>query len=144
MSRRAIKYRIPTRPSFCPLQVDLQSSEREKERLLAELDKLHGLTDNLEELKKENQKLRRNLSERESVVEMVDGDLNVSKQLNDTLLPLEYVQGIKVCSVPPDQISDPPTPESGDSHKAAPADTGCRQCTETGRGFRKGASGHPT
>ncbi|XP_062330876.1 calcium-binding and coiled-coil domain-containing protein 2 [Osmerus eperlanus] len=61
-------------------QVDLQSSEREKERLHAELDKLHGLTDNLEELKKENQKIRRSLSERESVVEMVDGDLNVKYQ----------------------------------------------------------------
>ncbi|XP_046888499.1 calcium-binding and coiled-coil domain-containing protein 2 isoform X3 [Hypomesus transpacificus] len=71
---------IRTKDNIQLQQVDLQSSEREKERLLAELDKLHGLTDNLEELKKENQKLRRNLSERESVVEMVDGDLNIKYQ----------------------------------------------------------------
>ncbi|XP_041711632.1 calcium-binding and coiled-coil domain-containing protein 2-like [Coregonus clupeaformis] len=64
------------------LQVDLQSSEKEKEKLSAELHKLRGLTHDLEDLKTENKALHRSLSEQEHQPqqEMVDSDLKVQYQ----------------------------------------------------------------
>ncbi|XP_029563734.1 calcium-binding and coiled-coil domain-containing protein 2 [Salmo trutta] len=64
------------------LQVDLQSSEKEKEKLSVELRKLRGLTHNLEDLKTENKALHRSLSEQghQPQQEMVDSDLKVQYQ----------------------------------------------------------------
>lgn len=43
------------------LQVDLQSSRKEKERLSAELQKLQSVTQNMDEVRRENQELSRRL-----------------------------------------------------------------------------------
>lgn len=48
------------------LQVDLQSSEKEKERLAAELQRLQSVTQNMDEVKRENQELCRRLSQQET------------------------------------------------------------------------------
>ncbi|XP_055771079.1 calcium-binding and coiled-coil domain-containing protein 2-like [Salvelinus fontinalis] len=64
------------------LQVDLQSSEKEKAKLSVELRKLRGLTHDLEDLKTENKALHRSLSEQglQPQQEMVDSDLKVQYQ----------------------------------------------------------------
>uniref|UniRef100_UPI003AABD72D calcium-binding and coiled-coil domain-containing protein 2 isoform X1 n=1 Tax=Centroberyx gerrardi TaxID=166262 RepID=UPI003AABD72D len=59
------------------LKVDVQSSEKEKERLSAELHRLHSLTHNLDEVKRENRELRRSLSEQETLQNIPDDDLKV-------------------------------------------------------------------
>ncbi|CAK6977335.1 calcium-binding and coiled-coil domain-containing protein 2-like isoform X2 [Scomber scombrus] len=48
------------------LQVDLQSSEKEKERLAAELHQLQSVTHNMDEVKKENKQLNLRLSQQET------------------------------------------------------------------------------
>ncbi|XP_070962717.1 calcium-binding and coiled-coil domain-containing protein 2-like isoform X3 [Oncorhynchus clarkii lewisi] len=64
------------------LQVDLQSSEKEKAKLSVELRKLRGLTLDLDDLKTENKALHRSLSEQghQPQQEMVDSDLKVQYQ----------------------------------------------------------------
>ncbi|XP_045065739.1 calcium-binding and coiled-coil domain-containing protein 2-like isoform X4 [Coregonus clupeaformis] len=63
------------------LQVDLQSSEKEKEKLSAALHRGCGVTHDLEDLKTENKALRRSLSEQEQQpLQMVDSDLKVQYQ----------------------------------------------------------------
>ncbi|XP_056152789.1 calcium-binding and coiled-coil domain-containing protein 2 isoform X2 [Lampris incognitus] len=51
------------RDNILLIQVDLQSSERDNKRLSAELHRLDSLTSSMEELKRENQELHRNLSQ---------------------------------------------------------------------------------
>ncbi|KAF3704111.1 Tax1-binding protein 1 -like protein B [Channa argus] len=68
------------------LQVDLQSSEKEKEKLSAQLQRL---TDNMEEVKRENQELGSRLSEQETLQNSPDDNLKAQlqtlvKQLQDT------------------------------------------------------------
>lgn len=48
-------------------QVDLQSSEKEKEGLAAELQRLQSLTHNMDSMKRENQELCRRLSQQETL-----------------------------------------------------------------------------
>lgn len=59
--------------------MDLQSSEKEKEKLSVELRKLRGLTHDLDDLKTENKALHRSLSEQghQPQQEMADSDLKV-------------------------------------------------------------------
>ncbi|KAE8283909.1 Tax1-binding protein 1-like protein [Larimichthys crocea] len=49
------------------LEVDLQSSEKEKEGLAAELQRLQSLTHNMDSMKRENQELCRRLSQQETL-----------------------------------------------------------------------------
>ncbi|XP_070975066.1 calcium-binding and coiled-coil domain-containing protein 2-like isoform X9 [Oncorhynchus clarkii lewisi] len=57
------------------LQVDLQSSEKEKEKLSAALHRVCGVTHDLQDLKTGNKALRRSLSEQEQQpLQMVDSD----------------------------------------------------------------------
>nr|XP_046224842.1 calcium-binding and coiled-coil domain-containing protein 2-like isoform X2 [Oncorhynchus gorbuscha] len=74
------------------LQVDLQSSEKEKVKLSVELRKLRGLTLDLDDLKTENKALHRSLSEQghQPQQEMVDSDLKV--QYQDLLGQLQEAQ----------------------------------------------------
>ncbi|XP_029933688.1 calcium-binding and coiled-coil domain-containing protein 2 [Myripristis murdjan] len=66
------------------LQVDLQSSEKEKERLSAELHKLQSLTHSLDELRSENQHLRRSLSLQEPPQNIPDDECHILRsQLRD-------------------------------------------------------------
>lgn len=58
-------------------QIDLQSSEKEKERLAAELQKLRGLADSMDEVKQENRELCRRLSQQETVQNLPKDDLKV-------------------------------------------------------------------
>ena len=58
-------------------QVDLQSSEKEKERLSAELQRLQSLADGMDEVKKENQELCRRLSQQETEQNLPQDDLKV-------------------------------------------------------------------
>ncbi|KAI3365475.1 hypothetical protein L3Q82_010552 [Scortum barcoo] len=62
------------------LQVDLQSSEKEKERVSAELQRLQSLAHNMDDTKRENQELRRRLSEQETLQNCPDEDLRVRCQ----------------------------------------------------------------
>lgn len=62
------------------LQVDLQTSEKEKERFSAELQKLQSLTHNMEDMKRENQELCRRLSQQEAVQNCPDDDLRARCQ----------------------------------------------------------------
>ncbi|XP_026207198.1 calcium-binding and coiled-coil domain-containing protein 2 isoform X2 [Anabas testudineus] len=78
-----------TRDSIHLTQVDLQSSEKDKERLSAELQRLQTLTHNMNEVKRENQELCRRLSQQEMVQSSPDNDLQgryqtVVSQLQDT------------------------------------------------------------
>ncbi|XP_070783013.1 calcium-binding and coiled-coil domain-containing protein 2 [Enoplosus armatus] len=61
------------------LQVDLQSSEKEKARFCAELKRLQSLAQNVDDVKKENQELCRRLSEQETQ-NCSDDDLRVQCQ----------------------------------------------------------------
>ena len=58
-------------------QVDLQSSEKEKERLAAELQRLKSLTHNMDEVKRENQELCKRLSQHETLQSAPNDDLKV-------------------------------------------------------------------
>ena len=60
--------------------MDLQSSEKEKERLHVELRRLPELTHNLDELKRENEELRR--SQQETVQNIPDEDMKVGTDLH--------------------------------------------------------------
>ncbi|XP_034049978.1 calcium-binding and coiled-coil domain-containing protein 2-like isoform X2 [Thalassophryne amazonica] len=69
------------------LRVDLQTSEKEKERLSAELQRLQRITNNMDQVKKENQELCRRLSEQETVQSVSDEQKkshNVHSQLQLT------------------------------------------------------------
>lgn len=69
-----------TKDSIQLLQVDLQSSEKEKERLFAELQRQQSLTYNMDDLKRENQELCRRLSQQEEQQNCPDEDLSVRCQ----------------------------------------------------------------
>ncbi|KAK1881069.1 Tax1-binding protein 1 like [Dissostichus eleginoides] len=56
------------------LQVDLQSSEKEKERLSVELQKLQSLTHNMDNLMRENQELHKRLSQQETLQNCPEDD----------------------------------------------------------------------
>ncbi|KAM6964464.1 calcium-binding and coiled-coil domain-containing protein 2 [Tautogolabrus adspersus] len=62
------------------LQVDLQSSEKEKERLSVELQRLQTIPYNMDDLKRENQELTRRLSQLEKLQGCPDDDLRVEIQ----------------------------------------------------------------
>lgn len=71
---------------FQLMQVDLQSSEKEKESLQAELQKLQSLADNMDDMKRENRELSRRLSEQETVQNCPDDDLRTQCQTLTTKL----------------------------------------------------------
>ncbi|XP_042369872.1 tax1-binding protein 1 homolog B-like, partial [Plectropomus leopardus] len=71
---------LKTKDSIQLLQVDLQSSEKEKERLSAELQKLQSIAHNVDDVKRENQELCRRLSQQETVQNCPDDDLKVRCQ----------------------------------------------------------------
>lgn len=62
------------------LQVDLQSSEKEKERLSAELRRSQNVVQNMDDLKSENQELRRRLLQAEALQDCPDDSLRVQCQ----------------------------------------------------------------
>ncbi|XP_037610659.1 calcium-binding and coiled-coil domain-containing protein 2 isoform X3 [Sebastes umbrosus] len=62
------------------LQVDLQSSEKEKERLSVELQRSQTLAHNMDDMKRENQELRRRLSQQETLKNCPDDDLRMQCQ----------------------------------------------------------------
>ncbi|KAM9336442.1 calcium-binding and coiled-coil domain-containing protein 2 [Symphorus nematophorus] len=62
------------------VQVDLQSCEKEKERLSAELQRLQSLAHNMDNVKRENQELCRRLSEQETPQSCPDEDLRAQCQ----------------------------------------------------------------
>nr|XP_046233168.1 calcium-binding and coiled-coil domain-containing protein 2 [Scatophagus argus] len=71
------------------LQVDFQSSEKEKERLSAELQRLQSLVHNMADIQRENQELCRRLSQQETQQSCPEEDLRVrcqtlTCQLQDT------------------------------------------------------------
>ncbi|KAI4807519.1 hypothetical protein KUCAC02_027323 [Chaenocephalus aceratus] len=75
------------------LQVDLQSSEKEKERLSVELQKLQSLTHNTDDLKRENQELHKRLSQQETLQNCPEDDLRekcrtLATQLQEVQLQL--------------------------------------------------------
>lgn len=63
-------------------QVDLQSSEKEKERLSAELQRLQSIAHNVDEVKRENQELRRSLSQQEAPEAFPADDVRVGTNEN--------------------------------------------------------------
>ncbi|KAM6896948.1 calcium-binding and coiled-coil domain-containing protein 2 [Xenentodon cancila] len=64
--RKGERELLKTADSIPLLQTDLQNSEKEKERLVAVLQKLQNLGDGMDEVKKENQELYRRLSQQET------------------------------------------------------------------------------
>ncbi|XP_044035998.1 calcium-binding and coiled-coil domain-containing protein 2 isoform X2 [Siniperca chuatsi] len=62
------------------LQIDLQSSEKEKERLCVELQRSQSLAQNMDNVKRENQELHRRLSQQETVQNCPEEDLRVQHQ----------------------------------------------------------------
>lgn len=62
---------------FAFSQVDLQSSEKEKERLSADVQRLQSLIHDMDNMKRENQDLSRRLSLHETVQTGQDDDLKV-------------------------------------------------------------------
>ncbi|XP_018544986.1 calcium-binding and coiled-coil domain-containing protein 2 [Lates calcarifer] len=77
------------RDSIQLLQVDLQSSEKEKERLSAELQRLQSIAHNVDEVKRENQELRRSLSQQEAPEAFPADDCQtLSSQLQDVQVML--------------------------------------------------------
>ncbi|XP_028286948.1 calcium-binding and coiled-coil domain-containing protein 2 isoform X2 [Parambassis ranga] len=76
------------------LQVDLQSIEKEKEQLTAEVLKLHSLTGSSEALKTENQELRQRVSQLEVLQNSSNGDIKaqchtLARELQDAQRMLE-------------------------------------------------------
>ncbi|XP_008275988.1 calcium-binding and coiled-coil domain-containing protein 2 [Stegastes partitus] len=83
-----------TKDSNQLLQVDLQSSEKEKDKLAAELQRFQSLTQNMDEVKRENQELCRRLSQQDSLQNSPDDELKVRcqtlvRQLQDAQGKLE-------------------------------------------------------
>ncbi|KAM4623973.1 calcium-binding and coiled-coil domain-containing protein 2 isoform 2-T2 [Polymixia lowei] len=75
------------------LQLDLRSSEKEKEKLSEEVDMLRSVTHNLDDLNRENQQLRRSLSEQETLQNIPDDDPAAHAlltQLQDARAQLAY------------------------------------------------------
>ncbi|XP_010769435.1 calcium-binding and coiled-coil domain-containing protein 2 isoform X2 [Notothenia coriiceps] len=68
------------------LQVDLQSNEKEKQRLSVELQKLQSLTHNMDDLKRENQELHKRLSQQETLQNCPEDDLREKCQTLATQL----------------------------------------------------------
>lgn len=68
------------RDSIQLLQVDLQSTEKEKERLSTELKALQGLENKMEDMKREKQELSRRLSQQETQQNAPDEDLRARCQ----------------------------------------------------------------
>uniref|UniRef100_A0A8C9XNJ7 SKICH domain-containing protein n=1 Tax=Sander lucioperca TaxID=283035 RepID=A0A8C9XNJ7_SANLU len=62
------------------LQVDLQSGEKDKERLSAELQRLQSIGHNMDDVKRENQELCRRLSQQLTLQNCPDDDLRVRCQ----------------------------------------------------------------
>lgn len=58
-------------------QVDLQSGEKDKERLSAELQRLQSIGHNMDDVKRENQELCRRLSQQLTLQNCPDDDLRV-------------------------------------------------------------------
>lgn len=58
-------------------QVDLQSCEKEKKRISAELQRLQSLANSMDDVKRENQELCRRLSQQETLQSCPDDDLRV-------------------------------------------------------------------
>lgn len=79
---------------FC--QVDLQSSEKEKEKLSAEL---HRLTFNTDEVKRENQELSRRLSQQETQQSSTDDDLRVWKFLKHKSIFTVFLIRCSICTM---------------------------------------------
>ncbi|XP_017292021.1 calcium-binding and coiled-coil domain-containing protein 2 [Kryptolebias marmoratus] len=78
-----------TNDRFQLLQVDFQSSNKEKERVAAELQRLQSLTCSIDEVKRENRELSRRLSEQETMQRTPQDDLKVqcqtlSRKLHET------------------------------------------------------------
>lgn len=85
-----------SKDSFQLLQVDLQSSEKDKARLTAELQKLQSLAESMEEMKKKNQELCSQLAEAEAEAGQSSPDEDLKdrchtlvRQLDDTRAKLE-------------------------------------------------------
>ncbi|XP_033975015.1 calcium-binding and coiled-coil domain-containing protein 2 isoform X3 [Trematomus bernacchii] len=75
------------------LQVDLQSSEKEKERLSVELQKRQSLTHNMDDLKRQNQELHKRLSQQETLQNCPEDNLRekcqtLASQLQEVQLQL--------------------------------------------------------
>ncbi|XP_027885363.1 calcium-binding and coiled-coil domain-containing protein 2 [Xiphophorus couchianus] len=73
---------------FQLLQVDLQSTTKEKDRIFLELQKLQSVKGNMDEVRRENQELSRRLSQQDSLQRAPQDDLTaqcqtLSKQLQD-------------------------------------------------------------
>ncbi|XP_034715545.1 calcium-binding and coiled-coil domain-containing protein 2 isoform X2 [Etheostoma cragini] len=62
------------------LQVDLQSGEKDKERLSAELQRLQSIAHNMDDVKSQNQELSRRLSQQLTLQNCPDDDLRVRCQ----------------------------------------------------------------
>ncbi|KAM9716166.1 calcium-binding and coiled-coil domain-containing protein 2 [Menidia menidia] len=95
---------LKTKDGIQLLQVDLQSSEKEKERLGAELQRLRSLTSSMEEVKREKQELLMRLSQIDTPHSSLHEDLQVqcqelSRQLQKAQAKLvaekEDMQGIR-------------------------------------------------
>ncbi|CAG5903471.1 unnamed protein product [Menidia menidia] len=71
---------LKTKDGIQLLQVDLQSSEKEKERLGAELQRLRSLTSSMEEVKREKQELLMRLSQIDTPHSSLHEDLQVQCQ----------------------------------------------------------------
>ncbi|KAM7381190.1 hypothetical protein PAMA_012167 [Pampus argenteus] len=73
------------------LQVDLQSSEKENERLSAELQQLHSITHNMDEVQRENQELCGRLAQQE-VLQQSFPDEDLKEQSETLRSQLQDVQ----------------------------------------------------
>ncbi|XP_039990547.1 calcium-binding and coiled-coil domain-containing protein 2 isoform X2 [Xiphias gladius] len=78
--RQAERELLKTKDSIQLLQVDLQSSEKEKEKLSAELHRLENVERDMDEVKRQNQELSRRLLEQETRQDFQDNDLRVQCQ----------------------------------------------------------------
>ncbi|XP_071319183.1 calcium-binding and coiled-coil domain-containing protein 2 isoform X2 [Trachinotus anak] len=75
------------------LEVDLKSSKKENEKLSADLQRLQGVAHSMDEVRRENQELRRSLSQQETPQDFPHDDLQVrcqtlASQLQDTQVKL--------------------------------------------------------
>ncbi|XP_041829131.1 calcium-binding and coiled-coil domain-containing protein 2 isoform X2 [Melanotaenia boesemani] len=71
---------LKTKDAIQLLQVDVQSSKKEKERLTAELQKLQGVAQSIDTVTRENKELVRRLSNQETVQNSSENDLTVQCQ----------------------------------------------------------------